>query len=550
MRRMNTFFKELPNAAWSARWWIVATVALCLVDQTLRMIAFCPELSRKAVLHSAKLILFYSSLAVAPVFLLGRFARFAAPVLFAGWFLSEAVQLWVLCNFNMILGGNWILMTFSTSGVEVREFVSGTLTPGNAVYAFLAVASAAAIAWFFVCGRRTFPALSLSSASLALLCAAIACPLAKVSFRAPVSWAQISRDLLALNFPVDTISNWRAYRALGDSCRREPSMDLSVAVGGGKPRLAVFVIGESTTRSHMGIYGYRRDTTPELAAIYAAGGLAVFTGLTTTHSTTPEALCSLLTGADLAAGRPIPTVFPAMLKKAGYRTVLISCQGSWQNKDVVGSHLFLSCDSRWFLQGNRKAGTLPDGIALPKLEEELGGMTGDLAVFVHLYGCHNPAARRVPEGFSRQWPPMSSVSSKSAVRKVDSYDTAVAYDDHVVATIIRMVSRCGVPSVVFFVSDHGESPDSTIWRDVKSMDTFEVPLMVWMSPEYRAAYPGTAARVEAARSRKLYMNQLIEGMLELARVEGYRPWNSSGKFIAAEFVEAAPQNGKERGHAR
>ena len=142
------------------------------------------------------------------------------------------------------------------------------------------------------------------------------------------------------------------------------------------------------------------------------------------------------------------------------------------------------------------------------------------------------------------------VKPEKARRKVDSYDTAVAYGDHVVASVVRAVAARGAPSFVFFVSDHGESPDSAIWRDAKSRDTFEVPLMVWMSPEYRAAYPGTAARVEAARSRKLYMNQLIEGMLELARVEGYRPWNSSGNFIAAEFVEAAPQNGKERGHAR
>lgn len=542
---MKTFFKGIPVSVWSARWWIVAAAVLCLVDQTLRTIAFCPELSRKAVLHSAKLFLFYVSLAVAPVFLLGRFACFAAPVLFAGWFLAEAVQLWVLCSFNMTLGGNWVLMAFSTSGAEVREFVSGFLTPFNAAYALLAVVSAAVIALFFASGRRVFPVLSPSSASLALLCASLACPLARSSFRAPVSWAQISRDLLALNFPVDTISNWRAYRALGDSCRREPSMDLSVADGGGKPRLAVFVIGESTTRSHMGIYGYRRDTTPELAAISAGGGLTVFTDLTTTHSTTPEALCSLLTGTDLAAGRPIPAVFPAMLKKAGYRTVLISCQGSWQNKDVVGSHLFLSCDSRRFLQGNRVAGTLPDGIALPKLEEELGGMTGDLAVFVHLYGCHNPAARRVPEGFSRQWPPMSSVSSKRAVRKVDSYDTAVAYDDHVVAAIIRMASRCGVPACVFCVSDHGESPDSAIWRDARSRDTFEVPLLVWLSPEYRAAYPDTAARVEEARSRCLRMDQLLEGMLELARVEGYRPWDSDGNFLSARFREIPPTERRE-----
>ena len=104
-------------------------------------------------------------------------------------------------------------------------------------------------------------------------------------------------------------------------------------------------------------------------------------------------------------------------------------------------------------------------------------------------------------------------------------------------SIIKAAAGKGVPTCVFFVSDHGESPASPIWRDVKSRDTFEVPLLVWLSPEYRAAYPDTAARVEAAKDRRLWMDQLLEGMLELARVEGYRPWDSPGNFIAPGFEE-------------
>ena len=33
------------------------------------------------------------------------------------------------------------------------------------------------------------------------------------------------------------------------------------------------------------------------------------------------------------------------------------------------------------------------------------------------------------------------------------------------------------------------------------------------------------------------MKGRIEGMLELARVEGYRPWDSPGNFIAPGFEE-------------
>jgi glucan phosphoethanolaminetransferase (alkaline phosphatase superfamily) len=86
-----------------------------------------------------------------------------------------------------------------------------------------------------------------------------------------------------------------------------------------------------------------------------------------------------------------------------------------------------------------------------------------------------------------------------------------------------------------YVSDHGESPSSPLWRDVKSRDTFEIPLLIWLSPEYERRYPGTASSVSTAKRRQLRLNQLIEGMLELAQVKGYSDRHSTGNFLAPQF---------------
>ncbi len=574
MERVVRFARRAVAAAcgcvWCARWWIVAAVALCAVDESIRHKVF-----HTSTWRDIRLCAFYSAAAIAPAFLLGRFTRFVAPVLFGCWTFVEALQLWVALNFHMTLGGNWILMAFSTSGGEVAEFAQGLLTFGNLAYVALALAGVAAVAWFFA-GRRDpaatakggsrslatakgesrplatakgglRPLATATSICLAAACALFSARLAPRLFRAPVSWAQISRDLLALNLPADTIPNWRAYRTLARACRETPPYSLSI---GGEPRLCVFVIGESTTRNHMGLYGYPRRTTPELESIRAEGGLTAFADLTTTHPSTPEALCSLLTGCELGSARKIDVVFPAMLKKAGYRTMLISCQGHWQNRDVVGTHLFRSCDSREFLQGGRVAGTLPDGVALPEVERAIRENKAPLALFVHLYGCHNPASKRVPPDFRREWPVATAKGESRPVatgsqlpdrqrRKIDSYDTAVAYDDYVVASIVRLAKAAGVPACVVFVSDHGESPSSAIWRDAKSRDTYEVPLVVWLSPEYRAAFRDTSARVAAARDRRLRMDRLLEGLLELSGVDGYRPRDSADNFLSPQFSEDA-----------
>jgi len=510
LNRVTRFAKDADAAIWRARWWILAAAILCAADQVIRMCAF-----HIGLLRSVKLWMFYCAATVTPVFVLGRYSRAVAPVFFCFWLLIESLQLWVLLNFNMVLGGNWILMVFSTSAAEVAEFVSGFMTFGTITFVVLTMAAAFALAFFLGSARRTWPSLSLASVSLAALCVAFLFFMAPRIFRAPVSWAQISRDLQALSLLADTFPNWQAYRNLARACRNGPELALSVTGG---PRLCVFIIGESTTRNHMGLYGYWRNTTPGLDALRAEGGLTVFTDLTTTHPSTPEALCSLLTGGDLSPANDFSVIFPALLKKAGYKTALVSCQGQWQNRDVVGSYLFHSCESRRFLQGNRVAGILPDEVVLPEVEKALRENAAPFALFVHLYGCHNPPGRRVPPGFVREWPPDPAALPEKARRKIDIYDTAVAYDDHVVSSIMRMVARQGGPACVFFVSDHGESPASKIWRDVKSRDTFEVPLCIWLSPEYRDRFPDVAARLSSAKDKPLKMDGLLECLMELAGV--------------------------------
>ncbi len=524
--------RRVRDSVWGARWWIVAAVMLCAIDIAIRHKVF-----HTGKWHDLLLLAFYSSAAIAPAFLLGRCYRFVAPVLFGYWALAEALQLWVAAHFHMVLGGNWILMAFSTSGNEVSEFVGGLFTVGNVAYVALALAGTGALAWFFAGKDRPRPPLSVASALIALFMAAFSAALAPFLFRAPVSWAQISHGLLALNLPADTIPNWRSYHALARDCRKPPPYKLEIE---GMPRLCVFVIGESTTRNHMSIYGYPRRTTPELEALRDRGGLTAFPVFTTTHPSTPEALCSLLTGNDLATSGKFDVILPAMLKKAGYRTMLISCQGHWQNRDVVGTHLFRACDKRLFLQGDRVAGTLPDEVALPELERAIREDPAPLAVFVHLYGCHNPASKRVPREFRRRcrWRrPHGCRMPPWMCRKIDSYDTAVRYGDHIVASIVRIAASSYDPSCVVFLSDHGESPNSKIWRDAKSRDTYEVPLIVWLSPVYRAAFPEIAERVAAAEGKRLWMDQLIEGLLEISGVDGFRPRESCGNFLSPKFVE-------------
>lgn len=63
-----------------------------------------------------------------------------------------------------------------------------------------------------------------------------------------------------------------------------------------KKETYVLIIGESTTKTHMGIYGYDRNTTPLLKR--RKNGIVIYNSVTTPHTHTIEALNEVLTVSD------------------------------------------------------------------------------------------------------------------------------------------------------------------------------------------------------------------------------------------------------------
>ena len=98
---------------------------------------------------------------------------------------------------------------------------------------------------------------------------------------------------------------------------------------GTAPRTLVLVLGESTTREHMHLYGYNRDTTPNLDALAASDkGLTVFRDVVSPRPYTIEVMQQILTFGD----EQNPDRFLSdpslinLLKQAGYKTFWITNQ--------------------------------------------------------------------------------------------------------------------------------------------------------------------------------------------------------------------------------
>ncbi len=336
-------------------------------------------------------------------------------------------------------------------------------------------------------------------------------------------------------YRVETAAYYELKRSLGDGAGRGER-----PVGGPQPDEAfVLVLGESTGRNHLGIYGYPRQTTPRLSAL--GDRLLVFRDAISRQSHTQAAMKELLTFMNQESERPwfeYPTLL-ATLRQGGLRTYWVSNQemyGLWAN---VTSALASQADARIFHKHREvrdTEGGLPllrdtrDEELVPYVERILAsGSDRPRLVVVHLMGTHGWYRNRFPPSFARF--ESSTLPARDRpwldwqkARTIDDYDNAVLYNDHVLAELIARLEASGHPGWLLYLSDHGEEVYDTRdflghTEEVGTRHMIEVPLLLWGSEGWRKRYPERAGRAAGAVARPFMTDDLPHLVLDLAGVE-------------------------------
>jgi heptose-I-phosphate ethanolaminephosphotransferase len=295
--------------------------------------------------------------------------------------------------------------------------------------------------------------------------------------------------------------------------------------------LHVVVIGESTNRNHMGLYGYFRDTTPSLTAI--ADDLVIFTDVISNYSHTPGVLRKALTLADQDNDLDYtdPGAFSVLeiLRAAGVRTYWLSNQnrrGVWDDHVSV---LAEGADHVEFVStgmGKQTDGGL-DRRLLPAFARTVKKTDGPTVIFVHLMGTHWPYHRRYPRSFARFEGPLAPrevgefAAGPDLTSKINAYDNAVLYNDHIIGRLLKLAQDHGPPRVSFlYFSDHGESPfdDSGHDWDRFAKGHVEIPFVFWFSTAFRQHHDSLVRTAIANRNKRFMIDELEDVMLSMAGV--------------------------------
>ena len=315
----------------------------------------------------------------------------------------------------------------------------------------------------------------------------------------------------------------------------------------------IFVLGESTTRNHMSIYGYNLITSPNLAKCQNEGRLYVFNDVVSPHALTILSLQKIFTFYRYgSAGEwfTYANLF-SILKEAGYYTMWLSNQ-EMSIGGIVTKFYSGLCEQRKFIEDfkdNITIAVTTDEAILPLLDKSLEIEHAKNFYLIHLIGTHFHYYKRYPKSFEKFYTQdedktggLINMSVRQKILRAQ-YDNAILYNDFILGEIIKRFEDKN--AIIIYISDHGEEIFDTMnllgHNDgVLSPNVIEIPFIIWLSEKFAASYPELEARIASSVHKPYMTDDMIHTVLDIMQIEthGYDPAKS---IINASFDITRPR---------
>ncbi len=271
----------------------------------------------------------------------------------------------------------------------------------------------------------------------------------------------------------------------------------------------IVVIGESLNKHHMGIYGYKRETTPLLSKHLQEKNFLLFTNVYSNHTHTMPVLSLSLTEANQYQEKKYydsPSILD-ILKKADIETYWLTNQnlyGPWDNFISIIAHTSDHLVGINRSVGKRIVSQKYDGELINEVKKVLNKPSKkNRVVFVHLMGNHGTYDSRYPDEFS-------IYQDKLKNKSINPYDNSVAYNDYVVNSILNEVQNIQGVRGFIYMSDHADDVDNNLGHNSAkfTFDMTQIPFIAWFSEEYTNRYPLVFSTFKSHRET-LFSNDLF-----------------------------------------
>lgn len=301
----------------------------------------------------------------------------------------------------------------------------------------------------------------------------------------------------------------------------------------------VMVIGESTSRNHLSLYGYSRKTNLKLESIQ--NELYIFSDVISSACHTLASLNQILTFGNLENMENFTKKGSIVeyMNDAGFETYWISNQqfmGKWETMTSVTAKM---CNHNYFL--NDPSVTSEDSYdekIIPVFQSVLQDKPKKKFIIIHLLGTHASYINRYPTKFSvfKDFKGIESQLQLTESKKtiINHYDNAVLYNDYIVFTFIEQLKKQKDISCLFYFSDHGEEVYDSIDFAGHAMANFtnnmyEIPFIGWFSPKYLDTNKYLTQAKPIVEKRKYQLDDVIHTFIDATFL-------NSDEFVAQKSV--------------
>lgn len=268
----------------------------------------------------------------------------------------------------------------------------------------------------------------------------------------------------------------------------------------------IVYIGESTSKQHMSLYGYFRDTTPKINKLMDDEKLIKYSDVFSTHTHTSSSLLEALSIPKQGVKRLGPeTIFQKeritvveLLNNYGVQSHLYSNQsvsGTW---NYANSIIFQNAATKIFNKDGHSFGNINapsshemyDSLFIDEIIPTVLAKKG--VTFFHSYAGHGDYCENIPiENRKPVDELLTNLDSKeiygslsNSIRdNLECYDSAIKYIDSNIMKFINAINNNNSAKALLYFSDHGESVYTGNGHDSSrfQLDMVAVPLLVYLN---------------------------------------------------------------------
>lgn len=304
----------------------------------------------------------------------------------------------------------------------------------------------------------------------------------------------------------------------------------------------VMVVGETSRACNWSLYGYGRNTNPELTKCTGLVDFPyVLSESNTTHKSVPMLLSpvSAINYDSIYYRKGVVTAF----REAGFHTAFFSNQR--YNRSFI-DFFGMEADVCNFIKEDSLAnGYNPTDTELLSLVSGILNKEHDkLFLILHMYGSHFNYRERYPAD-EAVYLPDTPVDAEAKYRNslLNAYDNTIVYTDKFLARLIELLHQTGVDAAMIYTSDHGEDifDDNRLLflhaSPTPSYYQIHVPFLIWTSDSYRKNNPDVWNAILQNRMKNISSSaSFFHTMLSIGGIES--PYRDDSLAISDSlFVE-------------